>query len=95
MGEFQLCLLAPDVKKQLWGWQDAQLAAKQSLGRWRTKRGDTGKWQGSHNSRNPGKTAFCPLARQLAGEALPNPPDVAQTLPNPILAAWATGQDLL
>lgn len=43
VGEFQLSLLAPDVKEQLWGWQEAQLEAKQGLGRWRTKKGEIDK----------------------------------------------------
>lgn len=30
-GQFQHSLLAPDVKEQLWGWQQAQLAVEQGL----------------------------------------------------------------
>lgn len=64
MGEFQLSLLAPDVKGQLWGWQKAQLAAKQGLERWRTKRGETDKWQGYQNSRDLGGKGISSLGLQ-------------------------------
>lgn len=61
MGEFQLSLLAPDVKEQLWGWQEAQLAAKQGLERWRKKRGETDKWQDYQNSRDLGEKGISSL----------------------------------
>lgn len=75
-------------KEQLWGWKDAQLAAKQGLERWRTKQGDTGKWQGSPNSRNPGKTAFV----LWPGNRLERPCQIPQTWPKPCPSqCWQPG----
>lgn len=73
-GDFQLSLLAPDVKEQLWEWQEAQLAAKA---------GETGKRQGCSQSRPGTETT---LSRSLATGwgTLPDPPDTAlQPCPHP------------
>lgn len=74
------------------GWREAQLAAKQDLGRWRTRAGETGKRQDCYDSKDPGKKPFHPLARQLADRPCQIPSTLPSRPAHPILAAWAAGK---
>lgn len=88
VGELQLSLLAPDVKEQLWGWQDARLAAKQA-------------WEDGEQSREiqangraliiletQGKQHFVPWP----GNGLDGPCQIPQTLPKPCPSqSWQPG----
>lgn len=84
-GEFLLSLLAPDVKEQLRGWREAQLAAKQGPGGWRTKRVETDNRQGCHNSGDlEGEKHFVPWpGNWLTGLAKPLRRSPSPAHPNP------------
>lgn len=91
-GEGRVRALPPGsrCKETAVGWQEAQLAAPQGLERWRTWRGETGKWQDYQDSRDPGGGGVCisppwpgnwlaGLAKSLSCYPGPAHPDLGRT----------------